>query len=68
MPRYCEDPYLVIVLKVTEKAALLDFVDEEEEIWIPLSQIEDGDDLEEDEDTEVEVYLTEFIARQKNLI
>jgi hypothetical protein len=68
MPQYCDEPFNVIVHKITDKAALLEFVDLEEEIWIPLSQIENGDDLEEDDEWEAEIYLTEWIANQKGLL
>lgn len=66
MARYCEDPFEVRIVKVTDNAALLEFLDADEEHWIPFSQIEDnGEDLEEGDETEV--YLTEWIAKQKGL-
>lgn len=68
MSQYCDESFTVIVHKVTDKAALLEFVDFEEEHWIPLSQIEDGDDLVEDDEWEAEIYLTEWIANQKGLL
>lgn len=66
-PRYYEDPFEVRVLKVTDKAVLLQFIDDDQESWIPFSQIEDnGEDLEEG--YEGEVYLTEWIAKTKGLL
>lgn len=51
------------VKRVTEKAALIAWEDEEE--WIPLSQIADGEDLEEG--GPMTVSITEWIAKEKGI-
>jgi hypothetical protein len=67
MSKYCDDPFLVDVIKVTDNAAFLNFIYDDEQHWIPFSQIEDnGESLEEGEE-DVEVYLTEWIAKTKGL-
>jgi hypothetical protein len=51
------------VKKLTEKAALIEYGDEQH--WIPLSQIADADELQEgDERT---VSITQWLADQKGL-
>jgi hypothetical protein len=61
------EAFEVIVLKTTDNAALMEFVEFEEQEWIPFSQIEDnGEDLEEG--FEGEVYISEWIAKQKGLL
>ena len=58
----------VRVRATTDKAALLEFHDyDDEEIWIPWSQIEDnGEDLIKGYDGEI--YITTWIAEQKGLL
>jgi hypothetical protein len=61
------EAFEVIVLETTDNAALMDFVDYDEQLWIPFSQIEDnGEDL--DEGFEGEVYISEWLAKQKGLL
>lgn len=54
----------VTVKKVTDKAMLLAFDDEEH--WIPISQISDPNDYEEG-DEDVSISITEWIAGQKGI-
>lgn len=61
------EEFEVRVLRLTEKAALLEFVDLEIEEWIPFSQIEDeGWELEPGACENV--AITRWIAEQKGLI
>jgi hypothetical protein len=61
------EAFEVIVLKTTDNAALMEFVEFEEQEWIPFSKIEDnGEDL--DEGFEGEVYISEWLAKQKGLL
>jgi hypothetical protein len=54
------------VVKVTDKAMLVDVPDHGQE-WIPLSQIADeGDNLKQG-DTDVTVSITEWFAKKANL-
>ncbi len=43
------------VIKTTEKAVLVFEEDNERELWIPRSVIEDGESVEEDEDLDLNV-------------
>lgn len=52
------------IKRVTEKALLA--VIEDEEVWIPLSQISDEEDYDEG-DSDVTLSVTEWIAREKGL-
>jgi hypothetical protein len=52
------------VKRVTEKALLIEY--DGEEVWLPLSQVSEGEKYEEG-DEEVTVSITEWIAKQKNL-
>jgi hypothetical protein len=52
------------VLRVTEKAAYIEWGDER--YWFPLSQISDADNLDES-DEGVTVSITEWIAEQKGI-
>lgn len=58
----------VKVIATSDKAAYLEFHDyDDEQIWIPFSQIEDnGEDLVKGYDGEV--YITTWIAEQKGLL
>ena len=62
------EEFWVRVVNTTDNAALLEFQDyDDEQIWIPFSQMEDnGEDIEED--AEIRVYLTQWIAEKKGLI
>ena len=62
------EEFWVRVVNTTDNAALLEFQDyDDKQIWIPFSQIEDnGEDIEED--AEIRVYLTQWIAEKKGLI
>lgn len=52
------------VKRTTEKAILIDY--EGEEIWLPRSQVSEGDKYEAG-DTGVTISITEYIAREKGL-
>jgi hypothetical protein len=52
------------VLRVTDKALLLRV--DGEDVWIPLSQIDDAGQYEQG-DHDVTVSVTEWIAKQKGL-
>lgn len=52
------------IKKVTEKALLADFGGEE--IWLPLSQLEDQDRYEEG-DCDITIGMSEWIAKQKGI-
>lgn len=60
-------PLEVVIKAVTEKAALCELPEyEDEEEWIPFSQIEDnGEDLEEG--FEGEIYVANWLLREKGL-
>lgn len=55
----------VTVKKVTDKAMLL-VLDDEEEHWIPISQISDPEDYEEG-DEDCSISISEWIAEQKGI-
>lgn len=66
MSRY--SPLEVIVKKLTEKAALCELpeYDDDTEEWIPLSQIEDnGEDIEEG--FEGKIYVSNWLLNEKGL-
>ena len=52
------------VLRTTEKAILVEY--DGEEIWLPRSQVSDGEQYEEG-DTGVTISITEYIAREKGI-
>lgn len=52
------------VIKVTDKAALV--VYDDEQIWLPLSQMSDPEDLVQGE-TGVTIGITEWIANEKGI-
>lgn len=52
------------VIGDTDKAILVEYDDEE--VWLPRSQIDDGDKYETG-DADVTLAVTEFIAREKGL-
>lgn len=52
------------VAAATEKALLVEYDDEQ--YWIPRSQIEDGEKYEKG-DEDVTLAITEFIAREKGI-
>jgi hypothetical protein len=54
------------IRRATEKAFLFALQDGEE-VWIPRSQTSDPDDYEEG-DIDVTVAISEWIARQNNLL
>lgn len=61
------EEFEVRCIRTTDAAALLEFIDAEEQLWIPFSQIEDnGEDLVPG--YEGPVYITEWIANQKGLL
>lgn len=55
--------------RVSARALLIDLENGEDAQWIPISQIEDGaDDLNEQSiGTTVELEISDWIARQKNI-
>lgn len=53
-------------IKVITAAAMLCVI-EGTEVWLPLSQIADAGDYDVG-DADVEIAITEFIARQKGLV
>lgn len=54
------------VLRITDKAVLLEIADEEH--WIPISQLADGEDHElEVGDKGITVSVTEWIAKEKGI-
>ncbi len=54
------------VLRVTEKALLVEYSDSE--FWLPLSQIDpESRDQYEEGDEDVTVSVTEWLAKQKGL-
>ena len=56
-----------LIVAQTEKAFLLRLDDDEEqEVWIPFSQLADPDDYSVG-DADVEIAVTRWIAREKGL-
>jgi hypothetical protein len=53
------------ILRVTEKAILV-LLEDGDEIWLPLSQVEPGDYRAGDQDGSL--CITEWIAKEKGLI
>lgn len=49
------------VKKATDKAILFTMEDSKQEVWIPRSVIEDGDELEEDEIDQT-IFVKEWFA------
>ncbi len=54
-----------VIVRITEKAMLIR-IDEDSEVWLPLSQIADSDGYEKG-DEDIDIAITEFIAREKGL-
>lgn len=57
--------YVDKIIKETDKAFLCKIGDEE--VWLPFSQVADYDDYEED-DEDLEISVTEWIANEKGLL
>jgi hypothetical protein len=55
----------VTVKKKTDRAFLL-VLDDDEEYWIPISQVSDADDYEEG-DEDVSISISEWIAGEKGI-
>lgn len=57
------------VLKLTEKAALLSIDDAGKDVerWVPLSTIENGDDLVEDGDETVDVHIAKWFCDKEGI-
>lgn len=55
---------VVRIIKITDKAMLVEL--EDQQLWIPLSQIEEGEWEEGDEN--VEFGVTEWFAKKEGLI
>lgn len=53
----------VVIKRITDKAMLVDV--DNEEVWIPLSQVADSDNYEEGDEGSLSV--TDWIAREKGL-
>ena len=53
------------IKRETEKAFLV--IVDEQEVWLPKSQVEDEGEHFKQGDTDVEIGITEWIAREKGL-
>lgn len=51
------------VIRTTEKALLVEY--EDEQYWLPLSQVSEGDTYEEGD--ECTISITAYIAREKGI-
>lgn len=54
----------ITIKRVTDKAMLIEW--EEEEFWLPLSQVADADDYEAG-DQHCNISITEWIAKEKGI-
>lgn len=57
---------VLLVKKATDKALLVVIDGEDEEVWLPRSQISDPDDYEEG-DEDCTISITEWLAKEKGL-
>ena len=54
------------IVRETDKALLIRFDSDGEDVWIPLSQMADPDDYRAG-DKDGQISVTEWIAKEKNL-